>query len=267
MRSDRRYAISAMSKSGTNRVWRSAVFRFYAELKDFLPSDDPVPERFYRFQGKPSVKDAIEAQGIPHTEVGLILVGNSPVDFGHHLREGERIAVYPEFKGIEIPGTALLREPLGRDVRFVLDVHLGKLARWLRLCGFDAVYRNDFDDAEVAGIASGENRVALTRDRRLLFRREIEHGYWVRSGRPDDQVAEVLSRYRLENRICLFQRCLQCNGLIRPVSKPEVYDRLEPLTRVHFHSFRQCTQCGKVYWKGSHYDRMMEKLRKVLGGG
>jgi len=244
---------------------RQAAFRFYAELNDFLPPETDGPERPYRFSGKPSVKDAIEAQGVPHAEVELILVNGREADFGRPLRHGDRVAVYPVFESFDVASAVRLREGPLREIAFVLDGHLGKLARWLRLLGFDAAYRNDFEDAEVADLSARQGRVVLTRDRRLLHRKAIERGYWVRSLRPDEQIAEVLRRFQLERAVRPFRRCLACNGLLRPVPKAEILDQLEPKTRRYYDDFRRCQSCGKIYWKGSHYDRMAAKLSRALG--
>lgn len=244
----------------------TATFRFYAELNDFLPPESAGQERTYRFAGQPSVKDAIEAQGVPHTEVDLILANQVSVGFEYHVCDGDRIAVYPVFELFDISPVSRLRQAPLRDVRFVLDVHLGKLARWLRLVGFDAVYRNDFADSDIAALAAKDSRVVLTCDRGLLHRKEITHGYWVRAREPDAQIVEVLRRFQLERRVRPFERCLACNGRIHPVATADVLEELEPKTRKFYHVFRRCEGCGKVYWQGSHYERMVTKLQRVLSG-
>jgi uncharacterized protein with PIN domain len=242
-----------------------ATFRFYAELNDFLPPLERAVERRYRFDGKPSVKDAIEAQGVPHTEVELILVNGRAVGFDCHLRSGDRIAAYPVFETLDIAPLVRLREHPLRDTRFVLDVHLGKLARWLRLVGFDALYRTDLEDSEIADLATREKRVVLTRDVGLLQRRAITHGYWVRADDPDVQIVEVLSRFQLDRSLRPFQRCLECNGRIERVEKADVWEQLEPKTRQFYELFYRCANCQKVYWAGSHYTRMLAKLHRVIG--
>jgi uncharacterized protein with PIN domain len=242
-----------------------AAFRFYAELNDFLPPSPRSRERLYRFDGKPSVKDAIEAQGVPHTEVDLILANGVAVGFDYPLRSGDRIAVYPVFETLDVASLVRLRDRPLRDIRFVLDVHLGKLARWLRLAGFDALYRADLEDAEIADLAVREKRVVLTRDVGLLQRKAITHGYWVRADTPDVQIVEVLRRLQLDRSLSPFQRCLDCNGWIERVDKTEVWERLEPKTREFYQVFYRCAHCQKVYWAGSHYSHMLEKLKRVLG--
>ncbi len=241
-----------------------ATFRFYGDLEVFLPPCAHERERRYLFSGNPSVKDAIEAQGIPHPEVALILANGDPVDFDHPLASGERISVYPAFRTLPSPAGGLPVDPA--RLRFVLDVNLGKLARWLRLLGFDALYRNDFDDAEVATLSAAQARIALTRDRRLLHQKQIVHGYWVRAEDPDRQILELIRRYRLRPHVRPFHRCTSCNGLIRPVPKCDVLPLLEPKTRRYYHTFFQCTACGKVYWKGSHYEGILRKIDQALQG-
>ena len=146
-----------------------ATLRFYAELNDFLPPQDRHGDVERRFNVHPSIKDLIEAAGVPHTEVDLLLVNGTSVDFACPVRDGDRVSVYPIFESIDITAATKVRpEPL-RELRFILDVHLGRLARYLRLAGFDAVYRNDLDAAELAGTAAG-GRVLLTRNQGLLKR-------------------------------------------------------------------------------------------------
>jgi uncharacterized protein with PIN domain len=242
----------------------SATFRFFAELNDFLPPSAGT-ERSYRFDGHPSVKDAFEAQGVPHTEVDAILVDGRPVGFDYHLRDGDRVALYPVFSRLGPITLPALREPLPRPARFVCDVHLGRLARWLRRLGFDTAYRNDAADPEIAGQARLEHRIVLTRDVRLLQRRIIAHGYWVRSTAVQEQAREVVQRFQLASQVSVFSRCLACNGALHVVPKTDVLAQLEPKTRAAFDLFFQCEHCRKIFWRGSHYDRMAERLPAILG--
>jgi hypothetical protein len=235
-----------------------AYFHFYRELRDFLAGPGAAISVKYDFDGKPSVKDAIEAIGVPHTEVYSIVVNGTSVGFGYHLGDGDAVSVYPASLGPEIPA----KIPLRREPRpsFVVDVNLGKLARHLRMLGFDAAYRNDYTDHEIAGLAESEGRIVLTRDRRLLRFRVIEHGYWLRSDDPLVQVKEVIRRFGLDPSIKPFNRCLECNGVIVPTEKESVLDMLEPKTKLYYDEFSICADCGKVYWKGSHYEHMNETL-------
>lgn len=242
----------------------SAEFRFYEELNDFLPPQQRQQTQLYRFNGHPGIKDAIEAQGVPHTEVDLIIVDGESVGFDYRLQPKDRVAVYPVFEGFDISPLVQLREKPLRRSAFVLDVNLGKLARRLRLLGFDATYRNDFRDAEIADIAAAEKRIVLTRDRRLLHAKRITHGYWVRSVNPDEQVEEVLRRFDLRRQIRPFHRCLVCNGLLDRVGKSDVMDRLEPKTKRYYEIFYRCRSCDRIYWEGSHVENMHGQFAAYL---
>jgi uncharacterized protein len=238
----------------------TAEFRFYEELNDFLAPALRKREFPYGFAGTPSVKDAIEAIGVPHAEVDLVLVDGVSVDFARRLRGGERIAVYPMFERLDItPVTRLRPRPL-RQTRFVLDVHLGKLARYLRLLGFDTLYRMDFNDAEIIATSLAEARIILTRDRGLLKHRVVTHGYWVRATDPHEQAAEITRVFDLGNSARPFTRCLRCNGDLQPAAKDDVADRLPPRVRAQFDEFARCPACGRLYWRGSHYAR----LRRIV---
>ena len=210
------------------------------------------------------MKDAIEAQGVPHTEVDLILVNGASVDFSYTLRPGDRVSVYPVFESLDIAPLLRLRPAPLREPRFVCDVHLGQLARRLRLLGFDTVYRNDYRDPEIAAIALHERRIVLTRDRLLLHRRVIERGTFVRSTDPDEQLVEVVRRFQLEHRVSPFSRCLECNGVIVPVAKEEVLDRIGEDTRRRHQEFRRCPVCLRIYWPGTHHERMMARMKRLL---
>ncbi len=245
----------------------TAEFRFYGELGDFLPPAARQRTRRYRFRGNPSVKDAIEAQHVPHTEVEVVVANGAPVGFGYHLGAGDRVAVYPPFRRLALPPDARVRPPAPDPPAFLLDVHLGRLARLLRLVGVDAAYDPGLDDPAIARRAEAENRVVLTRDRRLLHRRRVVHGYCVRSDDPEEQLGEVLERYGLRSVLRPFSRCLACNGVLRDVPKDEVVHRLEPKTRRYYHAFRRCERCGRVFWRGSHAPRLDALVARVAEVG
>lgn len=241
-------------------------FRFYEELNDFLPVERR--RREFPVAGRPrnSVKDMIESLGVPHTEIDLILVNGETVDFSYLVRPGDRISVYPEFESFDIQAVNRLRpEPL-RRTRFVLDTHLGKLARYLRLLGFDALYSNAYKDEELAAISSrGDKRILLTRDRGLLKRSEVTHGYYVRETRPLEQAREVVRRFDLRRLVRAFGRCIQCNGELIRTDCEEVADRLPPRIAAGFDEFSVCRDCSRVYWKGSHYDRLRRIVDELTG--
>ena len=234
----------------------TACFRFHADLNDFLPVHQRETLFPYAFESHQSVKHLIESLGVPHTEVGQITSNGAQVDFGYRPREGDQVEVFP--LPLDEPGA----DDLAPEPRFVLDNHLGKLAAYLRMLGFDALYNNHYQDEELAYIASQEGRILLTRDRRLLMRKAVTLGYCVRATTPDQQAREVLARFHLAGSITPFRRCLRCNGPLQPVAKEAVLDRLEPLTRQYYNEFHQCA-CGQVYWKGSHYERMNRLVKSL----
>jgi uncharacterized protein with PIN domain len=241
----------------------SVLLRFYAELNDFLPPSRRQAEFAQDFGTGAAVKDIVEAAGVPHTEIDLIVAGGRSVGFDYRPRDGEHISVYPIFESVDVTPVLHLRPAPLRDTRFVLDVHLGKLARLLRLLGFDARYGHDLDDAELARISRDERRILLTRDRGVLKRSGVTHGTYVRASQAEAQAVEVLRRFDLSGAVRPFTRCPRCNGLLRPVAKADVLDRLEPKTRLYFDDFRQCASCGQVYWQGSHAEPLQAALRRI----
>jgi hypothetical protein len=241
-----------------------ATFRFYAELNDFLPEERRQREFTYEFSGSPAVKDAIEALGVPHVEVDLILVNGRSVPFSYRLQPGDRVAVYPMFESLDIsPLTRLRPQPLRRQA-FVADVHLRKLARLLRLLGFDVVFRDDADDPELVELSVREGRILLTRDRQLLKHGALTHGYFVRSERPVEQVREVIRRFDLAGQVRPFTRCLECGGPLERVAKEQVLERIPPRTAAWLDEYVLCQGCGKLYWRGTHYGRLEHLVSEVL---
>ncbi len=242
-----------------------AAFRFYAELNDFLPPERRQTSIPYEFSGSPSVKDAIEALGVPHVEVDLIVVNGQSVDFTYRLQEEDRVAVYPVWEGLDISPVVRLRERPLRRPAFVADVHLGKLARLLRLLGLDTVHSSGFSDEELVTIAAQERRILVTRDRQLLKRRAVLHGYWVRSVNPVAQAQEVVGRFDLHNQVQPFTRCLSCNGLLQAVDKGEVLHQVPPRVARWREEYYRCTSCGKLYWQGTHFPRLEASVAAILG--
>ncbi|HEX2970369.1 MAG TPA: Mut7-C RNAse domain-containing protein [Bacteroidales bacterium] len=234
-----------------------ALFRFYEELNDFLPVARKKQQFIYKFDGNPSVKDIIESLGVPHPEIDLILINGESVDFSAKVKDGDSISVYPVFESLDISGIQHLRKEPLRNTCFILDVHLGKLAKNLRMLGFDSLYEKYLDDNEIIYIANNENRIILTRDRMLLKNGFVTHGYWIRSSDPGLQTAEVIKKFSLSDNMKPLTRCLECNTTVISVSKDEIIEKLPPRTRQYYNDFRRCPGCGRVYWKGSHYERMM----------
>jgi uncharacterized protein with PIN domain len=245
----------------------SAEFRFYEELNDFLAPERRRASFAYSVAGTRSVKDAIEAIGVPHTEVDLILVDGHSVGFDRVLRGGERVAVYPVFERLDIAPLQHLRPRPLRNPRFVLDAHLGTLARHLRLAGFDSLYRNDYRDIELVTTSVAEGRIVLTRDKGLLKRRLVTHGYFVRATEPWAQLREVLRALQLEASLKPFTRCRACNAKLQQVAKTQVLERLPAKVRGAYERFQLCPGCGRLYWEGSHYARLRQRLDRALQSG
>jgi uncharacterized protein with PIN domain len=207
----------------------------------------------------------IESLGVPHTEVRLILVNGISSDFSYTVQEADWISVYPVFRYIDTGDLGRgSPEPAG-EPRFVLDIHLGRLAAYLRMMGLDALYEQAFGDEQLARISRGQERVLLTRDIGLLKRGAVRFGYFVRETNPRRQLAEVSARFRLARHVRAFSRCLRCNVPLRAADKQEVAGRLSGRTRELFHEFLSCPVCERVFWKGGHYERMQRLIDTVAG--
>jgi uncharacterized protein with PIN domain len=244
-----------------------AFFRFYAELNDLLLAERRFVEFAHDFLDRATVKDRIESFGVPHTEVDLILVNGNPVDFAYRVADGDRVSVYPVFEALDIAPVVRLRPAPLRDPRFVLDIHLGRLAAYLRLMGFDSLYRNCFTDEQLAAISRDEHRILLTRDVGLLKRSAVTHGYFVRGTSAGRQLAEVVERFDLCRLVRPFSRCLRCNTPLEDVDKASVLADLPARTAELHEEFRRCPRCRRVYWKGGHWRRMRLILEETCQDG
>lgn len=229
------------------------TIRFYEELNDFLEEEKKKVSYTVKSNPGQTVKDLIESENVPHTEVDLILVNSNSVDFSYQVMARDRISVYPVFESLNIKNATKLRPLPLRNTQFILDVNLGKLARYLRIGGFDTLYSNSYEDKEIAEISDRENRIVLTRDRDLLKRSIIQRGHWIRSQNAVIQYNAVLERFDLIDSVSIYSRCPQCNGNLRQVDKKEILDKLAPKTAKYYDNFKVCDRCGKIYWKGSHY--------------
>lgn len=230
----------------------NASFHFHGNLIDFITSPGKKGFIHYSFTGMPSIKDAIESIGIPHTEVKEISTRGHTLSITETLYDGNCIEVYPFSEIQDSPD------------KFILDVHLGKLARLIRLMGFDVLYENHYSDKDIIDLIIKEQRVVLTRDKGLLKHKAVLWGYWLRSQDPYEQLKEVYYRYQLKKNMQPFSRCLLCNGLLHSIEKEKVEQVLPPRTKLFFHEFYQCQDCGKVYWKGSHYERMLQQIKGII---
>jgi uncharacterized protein with PIN domain len=243
------------------------TFRFYEELNDFLAPEHRRREFTRAVAPTATVKHAIEALGVPHTEVELVLVNGESVGFERLLAEGDRVAVYPTFEALDITSLLRVRERALRETRFIADAHLGGLARLLRLLGFDTLYGNAWPDEEIARHALEQRRIVLTRDRDLLKRRDITHGCYVHALHGPAQAREILDRLDLRASARPFTRCLECNGLLHAVDKAEVEARLPPFVRERHDRFAACEGCGRVYWEGTHWARMRGTIEALMAPG
>jgi uncharacterized protein with PIN domain len=241
--------------------FKTAELRFFGNLVDLVPGRRSVMER--TFDVSPSVKDMIEACGVPHPEVDLVLVNGEAVGWGHAVRDGERISVYPRFYSFDVAELSAVHVPPPPEPRFVLDVHLTALAKYLRLLGLDTRAPPGAEDGELAAISTGERRWLLTRDLGLLKRSLVRHGYFVRTQDPLEQCIEVVRYFDLDEELAPFTRCMECNGAIQPVAADEVHKRLPPRVRANHDSFRECAGCLRPYWRGSHYEQLERTVDTV----
>ncbi|WP_405227090.1 Mut7-C RNAse domain-containing protein [Lentisalinibacter sediminis] len=246
---------------------RAAEFRFYEELNDFLPSARRKCSFVHRFTDTPSVKDTVEALGVPHTEIDVILVDGESVGFGHRLRGGERVAVYPVFECLDVSPLVRLRPAPLRMTRFIADVHLGMLARHLRLLGYDTVWRSDLGDEEIIDRSLAEHRIILTRDIGILRNGRVIHGYWLRATEPVAQLEEVVRALQLGPEFEPYTRCLECNGECVPIRRREAARQVPLQVFVVYRDFRRCTGCGRVYWPGSHLERLDRVIEHARAAG
>ena len=235
-------------------------FRFYAELNDFLRSDRQQMPIEYYYHGPVNVREAVENQGIPRSSVDLILVNGESVDFDYHLTDNDYLSVYPVFELVDISPISKIRKNPLRSVRFIVDAHLGKLAKNLRIMGFDALYRNTYQDNEIRLIARLQNRIILTKDKGLLMAKNIDRGYYVRSVKSKEQTSEVVRKFDLYNIIDPLSRCLICNRKLKEISPAEIPTNLANTLARGFEIYFKCRHCKRIFWKGSHYKSMAEAI-------
>jgi hypothetical protein len=244
-----------------------ATFRFYAELNDHLPPERQRVPFELDLSAQATVRASLMLLDVPESDVDLVLVNGVSVDLSHAVREGDKVSIYPVFESFDISSAERIRSHPLRHPRFVLDVHLGKLAYHLRMLGFDTLYRNDYDDTELLTISTTEGRALLTRDRKLFEDPAVTRGCCVKGKDPREQLLEVLRRFDLFESIHPFIRCLLCNSLLEPVSKEAVLHRLPEKVKELFNEFQLCPTCDRVYWKGSHYERMESFIEEVMKEG
>lgn len=240
-----------------------ATIRFYEELNDFLPQSRRKITYPVHFSGNPAIKHIIESEGVPHTEVDLILINGNSVAFREKARDNDHISVYPVFESFDISGITLTRLKPLRESKFILDVHLGKLSRYLRMMGFDSVYNNSCKDEEIIRISNQEKRTILTRDKKLLMRKNVERGYWIRNEMILDQVAEVIRRLDLGTSINFYSRCTLCNGDLHTIDEETARIRFPGYQFYPGTLFYHCENCHHTYWKGTHCERFENVIKTI----
>ncbi len=248
-------------------IYTTVFFRFFGELNDFLLPERKKKVFQHTVKGRPSIKDTLEALGVPHTEIDCILVNGQSVDFFYQVQEGDKILVYPQKVQPKIRKVKHLQPKMVGRPRFVVDSHLGKLVRHLRLLGFDSFYKKVFPDPEIVQIAVKEKRVVLTRDIGLLKNKVVKSAYWLRTPDPLQQLKDVLKQFNLYSKINPFSLCLECNGKIKRVAKQRISGHLPSKVKEYYNKFYQCQSCRKIYWQGSHYNKLSQIVGRVKKQG
>jgi uncharacterized protein with PIN domain len=237
---------------------------FHRELTEFLPASTTDGIIRYELNRRASIKDIVESLGPPHTEIGKITVHNRPVDFGFIPRPGQVLHLHPLVPPVNPCLPSLLRPYFLTEMRFIVDVNVGKLAKLLRILGLDAAFHFSWRDEQIAEKADREGRIALSKDHGLLKRTRIVWGRLIRANTPDEQLREVLAFFDIKPPFAIFTRCLACNQPLQPVAKKDIEHRLKPKTKLYYQRFHICPQCHRIYWRGSHYQRMHAWLQKIL---
>ncbi|MCL6493471.1 MAG: Mut7-C ubiquitin/RNAse domain-containing protein [Ignavibacterium sp.] len=238
--------------------------RFYEELNDFLPKEKRKKRFTHSFIDRTSVKDLIESLGVPHTEVDLILVNGKSVNFKYLINDGDDISVYPVFESLDISDVQHLRAKPLRKPKFICDVHLGKLARNLRMFGIDVYYKNFMNDEEIVKISLAEKRTILTRDTGLLKRSDVTHGYFIRNDDPEKQTAEIISRFSLMKLVKPFTLCLDCGSKLVKINKKDILHLIPENVKQEQNKFFYCVNCKKIFWAGSHFNNMSLFIKEMM---
>lgn len=241
--------------------------RFYEELNDYLPPDRRKICFTHAVQDGSRITDVLRMFGVALDEIELILVNGESVDLAHPLQDGDRVSIYPVFEALDITSQLQVRSRPLREIRFIVDTDLGKLAKYLRMLGFDTLYQNDYEGDDLVALSRNEKRVLLSKDGDLMKRSRLSRAYEVRATTPRQQLVEVLARFDLFGMMKPFDRCLRCNARLAPVRKQDVIDRLTPETAEHYDQFWLCPVCRRLYWEGSHLHRMNRFVQEILAQG
>ncbi|HEX37823.1 MAG TPA: hypothetical protein ENG70_03060 [Candidatus Cloacimonetes bacterium] len=238
--------------------------RFYEELNVFIPQEFRKKRFSHTLKVQTSVKDLVESFNVPHTQVDMILVNQKQVDFSHIIKDHDDISVFPYFHRFKIEAISKISHPKPEIIRFIADNHLGNLARDLRMLGLDTLHNERFIHHELVEQANSQERILLTKDRNILKRNDLNFGYYVYANQDADQLAEVVLQFDLADKLSPLSRCLRCNAILEKIDKDKVLDRLPQRVKHTHNSFTYCPHCDKVFWKGTHIDRMTEKLDTIL---
>ncbi len=250
-------------QANNNKLLKNITFRCYAELNDFLLPEHRQKPFIHPLKTPVSLGEAIESLGIPCSEVDLVLVNSEPASLDQRLFENDVVSVYPIFETLDISELKGKHSSALRVSRFILDAHLGKLAKYLRMLGFDTLYRNDYGDEEIIDLAAKDNRIILSRDKLLLQSRRVTHGYYIRATEKHKQLREVVRKFDLYSQFKSFSRCMTCNAGLVPKSRQEISHLVQPDILNLYEEYYFCPACGKVYWQGSHFKRMESFIREL----
>ena len=240
------------------------ILLFHGDLPKLLSVPSKNGEIRYPLNRRASIKDIIESLAIPHTEIGTLLVNGKEVDFSCLPTSDDRIEIFPQTPVVDVLRPTILRPAPLPAIAFAVDVNVAKLAPLLRMVGMDCWYENRINDRSLADLAHRQQRILLTRDTLLLKRNQVVYGHLVRAQNPEDQLREVIDLYGLRPLLNPFSRCMKCNGELSETNKERIYHLLETLTKKYYDTFFQCRGCGKIYWAGSHRQRMQERIRAIL---
>jgi uncharacterized protein with PIN domain len=235
---------------------RQATILVHGSANDLLPPGRRQHEFTISFELPAGVRDLIQATGIPHVELESVVRNGRPIDYTDRVDDGDQLLLFSKYPLSHPPESAA----------FILDVHLGRLAHYLRLFGIDTAHDPHTEDAELARRSVGENRILLTRDRHLLMRAELKWGSYVRSTDAREQIREVIGRFALRRLVRPLTRCLECNGVLEPADRLEARGRIPEGVWQRHQDLSRCASCNRTYWKGSHYSRMLRLVDETLAG-
>jgi uncharacterized protein with PIN domain len=235
---------------------RIARLQMHGCARDLLRPDRRDRPTTVEFELPTGLRDLIQSTGVPHVELGTVHVNGMVADYSARVDDGDVIEAWSRYPLSEPP----------EDPAFLLDVHLGRLAHYLRLFGFNTEYGTEAADADLAARSVATRRILLTRDRGLLMRSELQHASFIRATDPHEQIVEVLSRFALAGVGIPLTRCLACNGRLQPIPAREARPRVPGSIGGRHDQFSRCVACDRIYWKGSHHRRLRLLIDETLAG-